>query len=130
MKRAMTLAVLLTSCGDLPTSNFQRLEVAQIPGLATYQGGKVFRPFRIDFEDADRYPLPAPGKAPDPQCWLGDTYFTDCLIYECDAALTCPTGWVCRDVRFAFDPPQDAPIDESYLRYKWPAYHLASCVKP
>ncbi len=130
MRITLAIAALLIGCVPQPTTNMERLEVAPIPGLAGYQGGKVFRPFRYDFEDADRYPMPAPGKASDPQCWLGDTYFADCLIYECDAALACPTGWVCRDVRFAFDPPQDAPTDESYLRHKWPSYHLASCVSP
>lgn len=129
MKRYL-LAALLLGCGTEPTPNMERLEVAPIPKLATYHNGEVFRPFRWDLDDAQRYPLPVPGMALDPLCWLGDSYFVGCLIYECDAVLSCPTGWECRDVRFAFDPPQDVPTDEGYLRYRWPAYHLATCVKP
>lgn len=130
MKRYLALAALLIGCGIEPTPNMERLEVAPIPKLAAYQGGKIFHPYRWDLDDTARYPLPAPGMAPDPLCWLGDSYFVGCLIYECDAALTCPMGWECRDVRFSFDPPQDEATDPTWVLYKWPAYHLAACVKP
>lgn len=129
MRVTLAIAALLIGCGPQPTTNMERLEVTPIPGLAGYQGGKVFRPFRYDFEDAARYPLPAPGKASDAQCWMGDSYFVDCVIYECDAALTCPTGWSCKDVRLQMDPPQDVQADDGWLLYKYPAYHLAACVK-
>jgi len=33
-------------------------------------------------------------------------------------------------LRFSFDPPQDHDVDPGYLLYRWPAYHLAACVKP
>jgi len=122
-------ALSLGGCGVVPTPNFERLDVDAIPTLTSFAAGKVFRPFRWDFDDSLRYPLPAPGKAPDPLCWLGDSWFTDCVICECDAALACPTGWTCRDVRFAFESPPDAPIDEGALRHRWPAYHLATCIR-
>jgi len=129
MKRALLLAALLIGCGTQPTHNMERLEVAAVPGIPVYRAGKVFHPWRADLDEPERYPLPAPGKASDAQCWLGDSYFVDCLIYECDAALTCPTGWSCKDVRLQMDPPQDEATDEGWLLYKYPAYHLAACVK-
>ncbi len=128
MKKYLALAALLIGCGIEPTPKLERLEVAPISGLATHQNGKVFHPWRVD--DLDRYPIPAPGKASDAQCWMGDSYYMDCVVYECDAALTCPTGWMCKDVRLQMDPPQDVAQDEGWLLYKYPAYHLAACVKP
>lgn len=99
MKRLL-FAALLIGCGTEPTPKLERLEVAPISGLATHQNGKVFHPWRVDLDDLDRYPIPAPGKASDAQCWMGDSYYMDCVVYECDAALTCPTGWTCQDVGY------------------------------
>jgi len=130
MNKYLALAALLIGCGIEPSVNMERLEVAAIPGIPLYRAGKVFHPRRADLEEPERYPMPAPGKAPDAQCWMGDSYFEDCAIYECDAALTCPTGWTCKDVRLQMDPPQDVAQDEGWLLYKYPAYHLAACVKP
>lgn len=129
MKRLL-FAALLVGCGTEPTPRLERIEVAPISGLATHQNGKVFHPWRVDLDDLDRYPIPAPGKASDAQCWMGDTYYMDCVVYECDSALACPTGWTCSDVRIQMDPPQDVAQDEGWLLYKYPAYHLAACVKP
>ena len=129
MKRLL-FAALLVGCDTEPTPNFERLEVAPISGLATHQNGKVFHPWRVDLDEPERYPIPAPGKASDAQCWMGDSYYMDCVVYECDAALTCPTGWTCKDVRLQMDPPQDVEQDEGWLLYKYPAYHLAACVRP
>ena len=128
MKRLL-FAALLVGCGTEPTPRLERIEVAPISGLATHQNGKVFHPWRVDLDDLDRYPIPAPGKASDAQCWMGDTYYMDCVVYECDSALACPTGWTCSDVRIQMDPPQDVAQDEGWLLYKYPAYHLAACVK-
>lgn len=129
MKRLL-FAALLVGCGTEPTPRLERIEVAPISGLATHQNGKVFHPWRVDLDDLDRYPIPAPGKASDAQCWMGDSYYMDCVVYECDSALACPTGWTCSDVRIQMDPPQDVAQDEGWLLYKYPAYHLAACVKP
>ena len=128
----LLFAALLVGCGspDAPTLRYEALEVDPIPRLPSYRNGTIFHPFRFDLDDAERYPLPSPGKASDPLCWLGDSYFVECIVYECDAARACPTGWSCRDVRFSFDPPQDHDVDPGYLLYRWPAYHLAACVKP
>ena len=130
MRNHLLLVALLIGCGIEPTPKLERLEVAPIPGLTAYRSGKVFHPWRVDLDEPERYPMPAPGKAPDALCWMGDSYYMDCVVYECDAALTCPTGWTCQDVRIQMDPPQDVAQDEGWLLYKYPAYHLAACVKP
>lgn len=136
MRFALAL-LLIAGCGGTIDSIHQPLEVSPIDGLPSYDGGRILHPWHFSKPDRDRFPLPSIGTAADPLCLLGDSYFRDCLIYECAADLSCPGRSRCVDAAFVFDPEgsrlgtdytgiqfYEAPSGDRYY-----TLHDAVCVK-
>lgn len=138
---AAALAIVLMGCGRPSQAEqlgqlAERLEVAPITGLQKYDGGRVLHPYYFEQSERERIPQTPVGKAADAACWLGDSFFNDCLLYECDpAGYACPSGSRCFDAALTFDPqgssqpyglsgPTLAPSGSWY----WPL-HMAVCLK-
>ncbi len=119
-----------------PSTHSEPLTVYAIPGLPSYDGGRVLHPWYFARPSAERFPQKSVGVAADTQCFLADSYYRSCLIYECAADYTCTSGR-CVDAALAFDP-EGSTIgeDASGARYwesssGWRYYplHLAVCVR-
>lgn len=105
MRNTILCLALLAGCTEAPIeARIAELETAPISGLPSYASGKVLHPWYFGRSDGERFPQPSPGTAVDPLCFLGDTYFRDCLIYECAPDLSCPGRSRCVDAAFVFDP--------------------------
>lgn len=135
--RSLLLAIALTAgCGQPTESHTNLLEVNPLPDLPSYEGGRVLHPWYFTRPSAERFPQKSVGVAADTQCFLADSYYRSCLIYECAADYTCTSGR-CVDAALAFDP-EGSTIgeDASGARYwesssGWRYYplHLAVCVR-
>lgn len=133
----LSLAAWLTACGIDPlAAKPQLLETTPIETLPTYKGGQILHPWHFAKPNAQRFPQRSVGLASDPQCFLADSYFRSCLIYECDADYSCTTG-TCVDAALAFDPdgstesatPSGAAVFLAPDGTVYPVLHLAVCLK-
>lgn len=128
--------VCTTACGsEYLAPKTQALETVPIEALPPYKGGQILHPWHFAKPNAQRFPQRSVGLASDPQCFLADSYFRSCLIYECAADYSCATG-TCVDAALAFDPDnsvqgEDASGGTYWESGGWRYYplHLAVCVR-
>jgi hypothetical protein len=120
-----------------PSTHSEPLTVYAIPGLPSYEGGRVLHPWHFRKLPKDRFPAVATGKAADANCFLADSYYRKCLILQCDESLTCEPGARCVDAALAFDPdgstesatPSGAAVFLAPDGTVYPVLHLAVCLK-
>lgn len=138
MRFALAL-LLIAGCGGNIDSIHQPLEVSPIDSLPAYDGGRLLHPWHFSKPTKDRFPQRAVGLASDPLCYLGDSYFKACLLYECDPAdFSCPSGSRCVDASMMFDPdgspapeidPSGVPVTTTPSGAQYRVLHLATCIK-
>lgn len=117
-----------------PSTHSEPLTVYTIPGLPSYDGGRILHPWHFSKLDRDRFPLrPIAASAADPDCLLGDDRFDKCRVYDCETT-PCPSG-TCWDVTMMHDPDGSPPPVLSgpvvYLpngNY-YQALHQAACLR-
>ena len=93
-----------------PSTHSEPLTVYAIPGLPSYDGGRIMHPWHFSKPDRDRFPQrPIMASAADPDCLLGDDRFDKCRVYDCETT-PCPSG-TCWDVAVMHDPDgSPAPV--------------------
>ena len=139
MRRTMLIlfAIAAGCVPSKPSTHSEPLTVYAIPGLPSYEGGRVLHPWHFRKLPKDRFPAVATGNATDSQCFLADTYYRKCLILQCDENLACEHGARGVDVALAFDPdgstegvtPSGATIWTTPSGTVYPVLHLAVCLK-
>lgn len=139
MRRTMLIlfAIAAGCVPSEPSTHSEPLTVYAIPGLPSYDGGRVLHPWYFARPSAERFPQKSVGVAADTQCFLADSYYRKCLILQCDENLACETGARCVDVAMAFDPdgstegmtPSGATIWITPSGTVYPVLHLAVCLK-
>ena len=119
-----------------PSTHSEPLTVYAIPGLPSYDGGRIMHPWHFSKPDRDRFPLrPITASASDPDCLLGDDRFDKCRVYDCETT-PCPSG-TCWDVTMMHDPDGSPPPVLShngpvvYLPngHYYQALHQAACLR-
>lgn len=138
MRRTMLIlfAIAAGCVPSEPSTHSEPLTVYAIPGLPSYDGGRVLHPWYFARPSAERFPQKSVGVAADTQCFLADSYYRSCLIYECAADYTCTSGR-CVDAALAFDPdgstesatPSGAAVFLAPDGTVYPVLHLAVCLK-
>lgn len=139
MRRTMLIlfAIAAGCVPSEPSTHSEPLAVYAIPGLPSYEGGRVLHPWHFRKLPKDRFPAVATGKAADANCFLADSYYRKCLILQCDESLTCEPGARCVDAALAFDPdgstesatPSGAAVFLAPDGTVYPVLHLAVCLK-
>lgn len=139
MRRTMLIlfAIAAGCVPSEPSTHSEPLTVYAIPGLPSYDGGRVLHPWHFRKLPKDRFPAVATGKAADANCFLADSYYRKCLILQCDESLTCEPGARCVDAALAFDPdgstesatPSGAAVFLAPDGTVYPVLHLAVCLK-
>ena len=139
MRRTMLIlfAIAAGCVPSEPSTHSEPLTVYAIPGLPSYDGGRVLHPWHFKSLAKDRFPAVATGNATDSQCFLADSYYRKCLILQCDENLDCDPGARCVDVALAFDPdgstesatPSGAAVFLAPDGTVYPVLHLAVCLK-
>lgn len=139
MRRTMLIlfAIAAGCVPSEPSTHSEPLTVYAIPGLPSYEGGRVLHPWHFRKLPKDRFPAVATGKAADANCFLADSYYRKCLILQCDESLTCEPGARCVDAALAFDPdgstesatPSGAAVFLAPDGTVYPVLHLAVCLK-
>ena len=139
MRRTMIIlfAIAAGCVPSEPSTHSEPLTVYAIPGLPSYEGGRVLHPWHFRKLPKDRFPAVATGKAADANCFLADSYYRKCLILQCDESLTCEPGARCVDAALAFDPdgstesatPSGAAVFLAPDGTVYPVLHLAVCLK-
>lgn len=139
MRRTMLIlfAIAAGCVPSEPSTHSEPLTVYAIPGLPSYDGGRVLHPWHFKSLAKDRFPAVATGNATDSQCFLADSYYRKCLVLQCDENLACEHGARCVDVALAFDPdgstegvtPSGATIWITPSGTVYPVLHLAVCLK-
>ena len=137
MRRTMLIlfAIAAGCVPSEPSTHSEPLTVYAIPGLPSYEGGRVLHPWHFRKLPKDRFPAVATGKAADANCFLADSYYRKCLILQCDESLTCEPGARCVDAALAFDPdgstesatPSGAAVFLAPDGTVYPVLHLAVC---
>ena len=138
MRMLLLLTVAMSvGCEPQIEQSAQQLAVYPIPGLPSYDGGRLLHPWHVSKPDRDRFPArPISASASDPDCLLGDDRFDKCRIYDCEAA-PCPSG-TCWDVAMMHDPDGSPPpsvdwhgIPIVYLPSGgyYQALHQATCLR-
>lgn len=139
MRRTMLIlfAIAAGCVPSEPSTHSEPLTVYAIPGLPSYDGGRVLHPWHFKSLAKDRFPAVATGNATDSQCFLADSYYRKCLILQCDEFLACEPGARCVDAALAFDPdgstesatPSGAAVFLAPDGTVYPGLHLAVCLK-
>ena len=139
MRRTMLIlfAIAAGCVPSEPSTHSEPLTVYAIPGLPSYEGGRVLHPWHFKSLARDRFPAVATGNASDTNCFLADSYSRTCLILQCDESLTCEPGARCVDAALAFDPdgstesatPSGAAVFLAPDGTVYPVLHLAVCLK-
>ncbi len=133
----LLIPFVLAACGsDHLAPKTQALETVPIEALPPYKGGQILHPWHFAKPNAQRFPQKSVGVAADTQCFLADSYYRSCLIYECAADYTCTSGR-CVDAALAFDPdgstesatPSGAAVFLAPDGTVYPVLHLAVCLK-
>jgi len=110
MRRTMLilLAIAAGCVPSEPSTHSEPLTVYAIPGLPSYDGGRIMHPWHFSKPDRDRFPQrPIMASAADPDCLLGDDRFDKCRVYDCETT-PCPSG-TCWDVTMMHDPDGSPP---------------------
>lgn len=112
MNRELLLAIALAAGCEPSTPDTQRadLTVYAIPGLPSYDGGRILHPWHSSKPARERFAqFPIVASASDVDCLLGDDRFDKCLVFDCETN-PCPTG-KCWDVTVMHDPDgSPAPV--------------------